>query len=131
MREILFRGMTLSGEWVEGLLTKVKYGKYCGGIFISNRFGAPLAFGVRPETVGQYTGLKDKNGVKIFEGDIISCTLSFEGRTLPHIGVVIYSDNIACFCTKNDAGDTPMLKHCTNTRLIVGNIYENPELMEA
>ena len=79
----------------------------------------------------QYTGLKDKNGVKIFEGDIISCTLSFEGRTLPHIGVVIYSDNIACFCTKNDAGDTPMLKHCTNTRLIVGNIYENPELMEA
>lgn len=68
MREIKFRGRTLQGNWVYGLLSRTDE----HGWTISNKAGKPFAYKIRPETIGQYTGLKDKNGDKeVYEYDII------------------------------------------------------------
>jgi uncharacterized phage protein (TIGR01671 family) len=77
---------------------------------------------VDPETVGQWTGLVDKNGVKIFEDDIIKCSIFYDTGCYPHTSietrVVTYKScyfNPLCFCEPHNY-------------TIIGNIYDNPEL---
>ncbi len=73
MREILFRGKSLdSGEWIEGNYIFEDFDRV--GI---HQIGTIIQCFVIPETLGQFTGLTDKNGVKIFEGDIVR---RFNGR---------------------------------------------------
>ena len=76
--------------------------------------------------IEQYTGLKDKNGVEIYEGDVIRGNL-YEWD-LPTMGCIIYDSEHSTFANKNDGGITFLFR--INKISVIGNIRENPELIE-
>ena len=125
-REILFRGKrTDNGEWVEGYLCECHHkdtGKYDYAIqeMFENGY---IMHEVIPETVGQYTGLTDKNGKKIFEGDICKHRSNYSGNTV--ISVVTYTDGhfLALVCENSGFELSEKLE-------VIGNIHDNPELVE-
>ena len=119
-REILFRGKA-DDEWVYGDLGRLK-----NAITITKRnFIYPYI--VMPETVGQFTGLTDKNGVKIFEGDIV---------TVPNIsddeyGIVKFDNDGAMFIVEFDTFTVDFGNNIdSNQCKIIGNIFDNPELLK-
>ena len=118
MREILFRGKTVcDGDWVYGDITWNPSRKK---FFIHTDWEEAK---VIPETVGQYTGLTDENGVKIFEGDIL--------HTAQGDFVVRWSESICSFV----AGEKERMRPCMNSGTVkcyevIGNIYDNPELIK-
>ena len=124
MREILFRGKRKdNGEWVYGDFVNLKDGKK----LIPHIYG----YGeVIPETVGQYTGLTDYKGNKIFEGDIVDVKydIQYTGVSAERIGhFEVVFDN-GCFMKKNKKG----LFHFISSDVCkkVGNIYDNPEILK-
>ena len=131
MRKILFRGKrTDDGEWVEGNLlydvdseqAQIFYFEYLYSECGLER--AECAEIVDPSTVGQYTGLTDKNCKKIFEGDII--TAYFKSNRSKQKFSVIFENGTFLF-------DNSRVKVSINNiyRLkIIGNIYDNPELLK-
>ena len=132
MREILFRGKITQDEWVYGFYENVKLEEatihYINGKIVSSK------------TVGQDTGLTDKNGKKIFEGDIIRaitldtgteeiavvCFGNFidENNGDEYIGFYIEFDGIKTTATQL------AMEECKNRIEIIGNIFDNPELLE-
>lgn len=78
----------------------------------------------------EFIGIKDQNNKKIYEGDIIDSKISYGGKSLQHRGIVVYKKEFASFATKNKGGVTLFCKHLLNTFKIIGNIFENPELLE-
>ncbi len=127
MREILFRGKRLdNGNWIHGLLwRKIDNDEK---IYISRfplKVNEEKADPVDPDTVGQYTGLQDKNGVKIFEGDIVA----FDAYSQHFIGVVTIENGNTDVRCKNAS---PFLDDVIYKRdgEVLGNIYDNPELLK-
>lgn len=119
MREIVFRGKrTDTGEWVFGYLADEAYINDINTIDLSS-------IEVDPDTVGQYTGLKDRDGKEIYEGDL----LLFVGM----VWEVGYNENLASFvlCTEYGIGSTPLGEMIRSFDFkISGNIHDNPELLE-
>ena len=128
MREILFRGKrTDNGEWVEGYYYKAKScrtaDELCDYITVPHpkEYNEPSShYIVIPETIGQYTGLKDKNGTKIFEGDIVKRFLF--GKMC--IYQIDYDNGLACFIGR--AGMNFTAFYCDSEEFeVIGNIYDN------
>ena len=122
-REILFRGKRKSdGKWIFGnLLQTDDDGTYIIQNHVPHHF--LKNFEVDPESICQYTGLTDKNGRKIFEGDI----LRFENcSNYP----VVWDDDYCAFgsCWYSDFDH--LSKYRSIEIEVVGNIFDNPELLE-
>lgn len=139
MREVKFRGKTEYGTWVYGDVIQYESGE----IAILNKFSK---YGyeateilkrtkVIPETVGEYTGLKDKNNKEIYEGDIVSCKMLSAGRTHyidEYIATVEHDICNPCMVLKQDNGNLEYdFVKCDLMMLeVIGNIWENPELLK-
>ena len=126
MREILFRGkLTANGKWSEGNLVVNKR-----GVCVITPDETPIGtYGqVDPETVGQYTGLTDKNGKKIFEGDILSERPLM--NSVAYVGCVKYSDENSAFEIVFDTGSSFVLGSYSKSYTVIGNIHDNPELLK-
>ena len=127
-RVIKFRGKRAdNGEWVLGFYMAIA-GTY--NILSANSDSPSSAtyYEVIPSTVSQYTGLRDKNGVEIYDGDIISLR--------DYVAEVRWNNNISSFCIRfsfeSELGVKPLGSWISGRRgcRVIGNLYDNPELLK-
>lgn len=156
MRQIVFRGKRIdNGEWVYGfyaLFASNKGLKY--GIYTGAETGCVIPYEVAPETVGQFTGLTDKNGKKIFEDDIIRYSdlydydqylesienpEAYDDIDLSNIWTidkVVYGENVdypAFDLSNHDFENNGICELAISEQYfyeVIGNIYDNKELLE-
>lgn len=124
-REILFRGLSNQGKgWLYGdVVRNVEGAVAIMPPYQMNMDNTCSQNEVTPDTIGQYTGLKDKEGNKIFEGDIVE----FTNLDLPNM--VVRFDN-GSFMLCEDEYSTYEELRMNYAVEVVGNIYDHPELME-
>lgn len=142
MREILFRGKRIdNGEWVIGFLSKTRGLDNKLHICIDyEEKGVMCSSIVIPETLGQYTGLSDKNGTKIFEGDITKKhfevgVVKFGGYETPYrdwsvITQDIFSKHIGFYINWITLDYRKDIGFWQNEIKVIGNIHDNPELLK-
>ena len=138
IREILFRGKrTDNGEWVEGFYVRAdhhwhKHGIHkdwiiCGASANGGWFALHNKYPVKSATVGQYTGLTDKNGKRIFEGDIVR----FRTRTSTfNVSLYVrwYEETAQYIVSLMDGVRSYPMDRAWEYE-VIGNIHDNPELM--
>ena len=119
MRESWFRAKTKRGnKWVEGSLVLNRLYGVCN-IYPIDGCGK-CCYETIPETVGQYTGMKDKNHNMIYEGDIV--------KIGDHIDLVVFSDG--CFCMDKQFFYYEFTYQYFESIEVIGNIHDNPELLQ-
>ena len=124
----LYRGKRLdNGGFIEGSLTVDCHGNCC----IYHPLNVPIGggfqyFDVDPETVGQFTGMTDKNGTKIFEGDIVKEKYKINER----LYYIVFDNDYFALRAESEYTsyqlDELLLSHCE----VIGNIYDNKELLK-
>lgn len=123
MREIKFRGKTTKGKWLYGDF--IHQDKFNYAMIKQDNYKAC----VDEDTVGQYTGLKDKNGVEIYEGDIVNCydrNFIVEFRK-ERGGFFPFACGDGCGCCEDEVISSYGLE---TSAKVIGNIYDNPELLK-
>ena len=137
IREVIFRGKRAdNGEWIEGSLLGIDWCDKPSTYSIAPNTPVSVFYSVIPETVGQYTGLTDKNGVRIFEGDILKSTIKIidyadVGFSISHydeedIGIVEWRKDGFMIAHKSGTWARSFYG-CEN--YVIGNIHDNPELL--
>lgn len=124
MREILFRGQSRSGgDWLYGWYRTIMYKSAIGysTIPVIQDLEFDISESIYKETLGQYVGIEDSTGNRIFEGDILK-------NVFGEYGIVECSDN---FFYIRKALTNDYSPECFSCSKIVGNIYDNPELIKA
>ncbi len=135
MREILFRAKREdNGEWAYGYYVRLPDAAGSASMIHTparNPDESNSSHFIRSSTIGQYTGLTDKNGTRIFEGDIVRhyCKLPVPGGEIGTDRGTIKWDSEECFFfrTSLDGKDKTISAKCEYE--IIGNIYDNPELI--
>lgn len=131
----LSKAKTCNGKWVSGFL-HCKKNKW----YISNKAGSPFAYEVRPDTICQCTGLRDKNGKLIWENDIVKDLFSdacaqikygsyqscFDSTKTEHVGFYV---DWSGKCTKRYRKDLGYWINMVNAE-VIGNIFDDPELIK-
>lgn len=149
MREILFRGKRIdNGEWVYGFLYETeKSSSYNAESYILEKERLTINYKcvegitthipfvqVTPDTVGQYTGLTDKNGKKIFEGDILKIYPDYDFPDDFDVSKVYSFNGVLCvdyYTPEYDSTALGFLCELDDVAYeVIGNIHDNPELVE-
>ena len=141
MREILFRGKrTDNGDWVEGFIVSSRENTYPNGFEMINVDGINydeldnyipdfISYAVDPSTVCQYTGLKDKNGKRIFEGDVAK-VLQGKDKDIAYVG--FENGAFMLYPKTGNIYERTLWEYWYNDWdvEVIGNITDNPELLE-
>ena len=131
MRDILFRGKRVdNGAWETGSFVRIRIWCSDARTYIADKmtgYNTPVI----PETVGQYTGINDKNGRRIFDGDICEFTNTDGEKTLYTVMWDYHRWIVAQTYDGNDVDPDDLDEAFTEYAEVIGNIHDNPELLEA